>query len=294
MTRPIGRLDSDASPDQHRRKGCAASTPDSSRMVVPEFWASSGAAGARRPRRAAALDFDRQPTFGGTRFGEWRRRRPAGSRAWRRNRRPASTDGSSTARRQRGEQGVAMRNGFVAGKPDRPRDAASRPHRRSGDRSHRETILRPTRCPAASRMCISRFTARSTRWTSCRRSPNTSCDGSASTKNRSTGRRWPCASRSINAITHGNDNDPAKCVFIDYCATPESEPAEFDRVRARSGRRLRSGHALKDPSGARERAEVERARHVSDSAVHGRRVDTPDAAGRHGDADDEAHPARRA
>ena len=31
----------------------------------------------------------------------------------------------------------------------------------------------------------------------------------------------------INAITHGNDNDPAKLVFIDYSIAPESEPAAF-------------------------------------------------------------------
>jgi serine/threonine-protein kinase RsbW len=28
----------------------------------------------------------------------------------------------------------------------------------------------------------------------------------------------------VNAISHGNENDPAKIVFIDYCATPESDP----------------------------------------------------------------------
>lgn len=31
----------------------------------------------------------------------------------------------------------------------------------------------------------------------------------------------------VNAIKHGNKSDPAKIVFIDYCATPESRPAEF-------------------------------------------------------------------
>jgi serine/threonine-protein kinase RsbW len=31
----------------------------------------------------------------------------------------------------------------------------------------------------------------------------------------------------VNAITHGNKSDPAKIVFIDYCATPEARPAEF-------------------------------------------------------------------
>ena len=31
----------------------------------------------------------------------------------------------------------------------------------------------------------------------------------------------------VNAITHGNDNNPAKIVFIDYSVTPESAPADF-------------------------------------------------------------------
>ena len=31
----------------------------------------------------------------------------------------------------------------------------------------------------------------------------------------------------VNAITHGNASDPAKIVFIDYCATPEAQPSEF-------------------------------------------------------------------
>jgi serine/threonine-protein kinase RsbW len=31
----------------------------------------------------------------------------------------------------------------------------------------------------------------------------------------------------VNAITHGNDNNPAKFVFIDYTATPESDPTHF-------------------------------------------------------------------
>lgn len=31
----------------------------------------------------------------------------------------------------------------------------------------------------------------------------------------------------VNAITHGNDSNPAKIVFIDYSVTPESEPADF-------------------------------------------------------------------
>lgn len=30
----------------------------------------------------------------------------------------------------------------------------------------------------------------------------------------------------INAITHGNANNPAKLVFIDFTATPETDPAD--------------------------------------------------------------------
>ena len=31
----------------------------------------------------------------------------------------------------------------------------------------------------------------------------------------------------VNAIHHGNHNDPSKMVFIDYGARPEAEPADF-------------------------------------------------------------------
>jgi serine/threonine-protein kinase RsbW len=31
----------------------------------------------------------------------------------------------------------------------------------------------------------------------------------------------------INAITHGNANNPAKLVFIDFAATPETDPADL-------------------------------------------------------------------
>lgn len=31
----------------------------------------------------------------------------------------------------------------------------------------------------------------------------------------------------VNAITHGNAGDPAKIVFIDYTAAPDSNPADF-------------------------------------------------------------------
>ena len=31
----------------------------------------------------------------------------------------------------------------------------------------------------------------------------------------------------INAITHGNNSDPAKRVFIDFAAAPELDPADF-------------------------------------------------------------------
>ncbi len=31
----------------------------------------------------------------------------------------------------------------------------------------------------------------------------------------------------VNAITHGNESDPAKLVFIDYSVSSESDPADF-------------------------------------------------------------------
>jgi len=31
----------------------------------------------------------------------------------------------------------------------------------------------------------------------------------------------------VNAIKHGNESDPAKIVFIDYSATPDSSPEDF-------------------------------------------------------------------
>ena len=31
----------------------------------------------------------------------------------------------------------------------------------------------------------------------------------------------------VNAITHGNQSNPAKIVFIDYCATPDAQPAKL-------------------------------------------------------------------
>ena len=43
MTRRIGRRDSDASPTSVAENGWPASTPASSRIVVPELPASSGA-----------------------------------------------------------------------------------------------------------------------------------------------------------------------------------------------------------------------------------------------------------
>jgi len=50
----------------------------------------------------------------------------------------------------------------------------------------------------------------------------------------------------VNAITHGNNSDPAKLVFIDYCATPESKPAEF-MVSVRDQGRGFDPDTLKDP-----------------------------------------------
>ena len=46
MTRPIGRLESEASPVSRERKGCPARSPVRSRIVVPELPQSMSSAGA--------------------------------------------------------------------------------------------------------------------------------------------------------------------------------------------------------------------------------------------------------
>ena len=50
----------------------------------------------------------------------------------------------------------------------------------------------------------------------------------------------------INAIIHGNKSDPAKLVFIDFTATPESDPAELI-VRVRDRGRGFDPEQLNDP-----------------------------------------------
>jgi serine/threonine-protein kinase RsbW len=50
----------------------------------------------------------------------------------------------------------------------------------------------------------------------------------------------------VNAITHGNDNDPAKIVFVDYSVASESEPADFI-VHVRDQGRGFDPETLKDP-----------------------------------------------
>jgi len=50
----------------------------------------------------------------------------------------------------------------------------------------------------------------------------------------------------VNAITHGNQSDPAKIVFIDYTATPGSNPADFI-VSVRDQGRGFDPEAIKDP-----------------------------------------------
>ena len=79
-------------------------------------------------------------------------------------------------------------------------------------------------------MCISRFTARSKRWTSCRRSPNTSRDDLGFDDESLHWTAMAVRESVVNAITHGNESDPAKIVFIDYCATPEHRTCRIHRV----------------------------------------------------------------
>jgi len=53
----MGRRESDASPTKTERNGCPARIPESMRMVEPEFPASSGPDGARRPSRPTPAIF---------------------------------------------------------------------------------------------------------------------------------------------------------------------------------------------------------------------------------------------
>jgi serine/threonine-protein kinase RsbW len=50
----------------------------------------------------------------------------------------------------------------------------------------------------------------------------------------------------VNAITHGNESDPSKIVFIDYCAAPESGPSDFI-VSVRDQGRGFDPDTIKDP-----------------------------------------------
>ena len=58
MIRRIGRRDSEASPTRVDKKGWAATTPASMRMVLPELPQSSGAGGRAQAAQAAAVDGD--------------------------------------------------------------------------------------------------------------------------------------------------------------------------------------------------------------------------------------------
>ncbi len=85
------------------------------------------------PAESASIDLDRQAIVGGTRpanacpchFEAVERRRAVGALR-------ILIDSGSPGR-QGGEKGITVRNGFITGEPDRPGDAAGRPHRRSGD-----------------------------------------------------------------------------------------------------------------------------------------------------------------
>ncbi len=50
----------------------------------------------------------------------------------------------------------------------------------------------------------------------------------------------------VNAIKHGNESDHSKIVFIDYCATSETEPAKFI-VSVRDQGRGFDPDTVKDP-----------------------------------------------
>ena len=118
ITRFIGRRDSDSSPVIVDANGWAARTPASIRIVLPEFPASSGAAGVRRPPRPSARDAKAQSLGGSAGFFD--RYAKAAQAVQRRSAvaagRVAMNRGGAVS--QSGEQGVAVRDGLVAGWPN--------------------------------------------------------------------------------------------------------------------------------------------------------------------------------
>ena len=87
----------------------------------------------------------------------------------------------------------------------------------------------------------------------------------------------------INAIKHGNREDPEKLVTVEFTFAPLSEPERARRARARSGRGIRSRRDRR-PAGAREPAQGERPRHLLHAQLHGRRDAPARRRRRHGSA----------
>ncbi len=117
ITRFMGRRDSDSSPIIVDAKGWAARTPASIRIVLPEFPASSDAAGARKPAQPATVDAKAQSLGRPASFFD---RDAKGAQAIEGRSAVAAGRIAMDGRRAVGEsreQGIAVRDGLVAGWP---------------------------------------------------------------------------------------------------------------------------------------------------------------------------------
>jgi hypothetical protein len=118
----MGRRDSDASPIIVDANGCAASSPASIRMVLPELPQSSGPAGAAKPaapRPSMVTSGGSDGRADGVRVGAWRVVGNGG---------PAVGNGT--------EQGIAMRNGLVTRNAQHAGDRARRGNDHAIGHSH--------------------------------------------------------------------------------------------------------------------------------------------------------------
>ncbi len=72
----------------------------------------------------------------------------------------------------------------------------------------------------------------------------------------------------VNAIKHGNKNDPIKRVIVEFSPVPPRPRRLVIRIEG-PGRRLRARRSGR-PAGARKHPQVERPRHLPHSQLHGR------------------------
>ena len=119
MMRCMGRRLSDSSPTSDTRIGWLATSPESSRSVVPELPASSGAPGWRKPaapRPAIARAFGPAGRFGAKGGHARDRGRDVGARR--------EIGDGGRARGGAAEHHVAMRNRLIARHSERPTHGA--------------------------------------------------------------------------------------------------------------------------------------------------------------------------